>query len=129
MIAGPTPQLRPITSAPRNESFREQFGVVPNIVLPSVMMVICAMIGDRIVHGPLQSLAVFRRRRKSLQTKQIYAAFEQRDGLRLEHLSGFVERGWTIRLDAEAEWTNRSGNVSAIAGGFAATLAAIALIS
>ncbi len=38
--------------------------------------------------------------------------------MRFEQLPGFIKRGWPIGLDAQAEWTNGAGDVSAIARRF-----------
>src|SRR5262249_24992484 len=58
------------------------------------------------------------------ETEQINAACEQPGGLCFEHLARLVKRSWTIRLDAQAEWTNSTGDVGAIAGGFPSDLCA-----
>src|SRR6185369_3542375 len=54
---------------------------------------------------------------KSLEAEKIDAAFQQSFSLRLEHLLRFVKRRWAIRLDAQAEWSNRAGDVRTFARG------------
>ena len=44
---------------------------------------------------------------------------QQRYDLGFEQIPRFVKRRWPIRLDAQAEWTNCAGDISAIAGSFA----------
>ena len=121
MIAGPTPQLSPITSAPHSSS-----RAVKSFGSRAVRGV--AVGHDRHLRDDRADRRARERRGspvdlgnigKCFQHEEIDAAFEQRCSLGLEHVFRFIERSRTVGFDAQPKWANRAGDVGAVAGGFA----------
>ena len=113
MCAGPMLQLMPMTSAPAAcRAGANCSGGVPSRLLPSSSVVICATIGSA-------QLRLHRRNRRHdlvqvaerLEHEQIDAALDQRLRLLAEQRLGFVGAGLAPRLDAQAERTDRAGDI------------------